>query len=115
MKSIRYGLLCVAVVFAAHNQTVFAQHEGHTMPPPKPAATPKATPTSSPQMPAEQTEMDMSGHMDHCIFVIHDDQMFLRIGQNESNLMPMGRMGSGTSWQPDSSPMPMMHKQSGEW
>jgi len=41
--------------------------------------------------------------------------MFLRIGQKESNLMPMGRMGSGTSWQPDSSPMPMLHKQSGEW
>jgi hypothetical protein len=65
------------------------------------------------QMPAEQ--MEKSGHMDHGIFVMHDDQMFLRIGQSESNLMPMGRMGSGTSWQPDSSPMPMLHKQSGEW
>ena len=112
MSSIKYALLC-AVLFAAHSQTVFAQHEGHTMPPPKPAASPKATP--SPQMPAEQPEMDMSGHMDHGIFVMHDDQMFLRIGQKESNLMPMGRMGSGTSWQPDSSPMPMLHKQSGEW
>ena len=38
------------------------------------------------------------------------------MGQNESNLVPMARiMGSGTSWQPDSSPLPMMHKQSGEW
>ena len=109
----RYALLCVALVFAATSQTVFAQHEGHTMPPPKPAATPKAAP--SPQAPAEQTAMESSGHMDHGIFVMHDDQMFLRIGQNESNLMPMGRMGSGTSWQPDTSPMPMLHKQSGEW
>src|SRR6201988_4069746 len=113
MGSIRYVLLCAALIVAATSQTVFAQHEGHQMPPPKPAATPKVAP--SPQMPAEQTETDMSGHMDHGIFVMHDDQMFLRIGQNESNLMPMGRMGSGTSWQPDSSPMPMLHKQSGEW
>ena len=110
----KYSLLCAALMLAAFIQTAFAQHEGHQMPPPKPAASPKAAP--SPQKPAEQTEMDMSsGHMDHGIFVMHDDQMFLRIGQKESNLVPMGRMGSGTSWQPDSSPMPMLHKQSGEW
>ena len=114
MSSIKYVLLCAAL-FAAHSATVFAQHEGHTMPPPKPAAKPSPNATPSPQMPAEQTETEMSGHMDHGIFVMHDDQMFLRIGQSESNLMPMGRMGSGTSWQPDSSPMPMLHKQSGEW
>jgi hypothetical protein len=53
--------------------------------------------------------------MDHGVFVMHDAQMFIRLGQSESNLVPMGRMGSGTSWQPDSSPMPMMHKQWGEW
>ena len=116
MKS---GLLCAALILAAATKTVFAQHEGHTMPPPKPAATPTTTAapkaTPSPQMPADKTEMDTSGRMDHGIFVMHDDQMFLRIGEKESNLMPMGRMGSGTSWQPDTSPMPMLHKQSGEW
>ncbi|HEU4932019.1 MAG TPA: hypothetical protein VFT48_08050 [Pyrinomonadaceae bacterium] len=111
----RNALLFVAVILLASGQTIFAQHEGHTMPPPKPAAKPSPKATPSPQMPAEQTEMDTSGHMDHGIFVMHDDQMFLRIGQSESNLMPMGRMGSGTSWQPDTSPMPMLHKQSGEW
>ncbi len=113
----KHALLCAALIVAATGQTVFAQHEGHTMPPPKPAAKPSPKATPSPQKPAapEQTEMDTSGHMDHGIFVMHDDQMFLRIGQSESNLMPMGRMGSGTSWQPDTSPMPMLHKQSGEW
>src|SRR5678816_4091045 len=80
----RYALLCAALLIAANS--VFAQHEGHTMPQPKPAASPMATP--SPEMPAEETVMD---------------------------LVPMGRMGSGTSWQPDSSPMFMAHKQSGEW
>ena len=53
--------------------------------------------------------------MDHGVFVMHGDQMFIRAGNEESNLMPMGRMGSGTSWQPASSPMAMLHKQSGEW
>jgi len=84
----RYALLWV-VLIAAVTRTVFAQHEGHTMPPPKPAASPAASPMAapSPEMPAEENVMD---------------------------LMPKG-MGSGTSWQPDSSPMAMLHKQSGEW
>ena len=53
--------------------------------------------------------------MDHGILVMQDDDMFIRLGQSESNLVPMGRMGSGTAWQPATSPMPMWHKQSGEW
>ena len=58
--------------------------------------------------------MEMTDHMDHGVFVMHDDEMFIRLGPAESNLVPMARiMGSGTSWQPDSSPMPMLHKQSG--
>src|SRR6185436_5327014 len=86
----RYALLCAVLIFAATSKTVFAQHEGHTMPA-KPAASPMASPmpASSPEMPAEETMM--------------------------MDLMPTGRMGSGTSWQPDSSPMAMIHKQSGEW
>ena len=87
----RYALLCAILIFAA--QAVFAQHEGHTMPPPKPAASPNATPSPemspSPEMTGEETEM--------------------------MDLMPTGRMGSGTSWQPESSPMLMQHKQSGKW
>jgi hypothetical protein len=35
--------------------------------------------------------------------------------ESTPDLSHMGRMGSGTSWQPDSSPMPMLHKQAGEW
>src|ERR1044072_7180030 len=107
----RKVLLCAALILAALGHAVYAQHEGHTMPP-KPAASPLATPAASPQMPSDMAE---HGHMDPGVFVMHDDQMFIRLGQKESNLVPMGRMGSGTAWQPASSPMPMMHKQSGEW
>src|SRR5215217_5450778 len=123
----RHGLLCVALILAANTPAIFAQHEGHTMPPPKPArpkpaatparpkpaATPaRPKPAPSPQMPETADE---PVHMDHGVFVMHGDQMSIRVGQNESNLMPMGRMGSGTSWQPASSQMSMLHKQSGEW
>src|SRR6185295_17981830 len=44
-----------------------------------------------------------------------DDEMFVRVGNSHANLMPMGRMGSGTSWQPASSTMPMLHKQADDW
>jgi hypothetical protein len=116
---VKYFIFAALMLVIAQGKPVFAQHEGHQMPQPKPAASPalepKPTAAPSPRAPAEQPEMDMSGHMDHGVYVMHDDQMFIRLGQSESNLVPMGRMGSGTSWQPDSSPMPMMHKQSGEW
>ena len=115
----KYFIFAALMLVITQGKPVFAQHEGHQMPQPKPAVSPapEPKPTAAPgsQAPAEQPEMDMSGHMDHGVYVMHDDQMFIRLGQSESNLVPMGRMGSGTSWQPDSSPMPMMHKQSGEW
>ena len=119
----KYAFLCAVIIFAAHTQ-LFAQHEGHRPAAPKPAATPKPaaapkpaatpTPSASPQ-PTEPAESEDPMHMDHGVFVMHGDQMFIRAGQAESNLMPMGRMGSGTSWQPATSPMPMLHKQAGEW
>jgi hypothetical protein len=120
----KYALLCAGLILAGMGSTVFAQHEGHTMPP-KPAATPASKPAATPTQktpstqpaPATETETEAEPmHMDHGIFVMHGDDMFIRLGQSETNLVPMARMmGSGTSWQPDTSPMPMIHKQSGEW
>jgi len=110
----KYVVFAVLVLVIAQGKYVFAQHEGHTMPQPKPAAAPAASP--SPQTSTEQPETEMAGHMDHGVFVMDNDQMFIRLGHSESNLVPMARiMGSGTSWQPDSSPMAMLHKQAGEW
>jgi hypothetical protein len=120
---------------------VEAQHEGHQMPP-TPAATPKASPTptpsnqSMPKMPGKPGMPAMTGHpvtqtnqpanasqptveMDSMnmgeLVVQQNDEMFLRVGKSQSNLIPMGRMGSGTSWQPASSRMNMLQKQSGDW
>lgn len=44
-----------------------------------------------------------------------DKQMAIRVGASESNIMLMGQMGSGTSWQPASTPMQMWHRVAGEW
>lgn len=49
------------------------------------------------------------------LVTMHGDQMAIRIGNSATNVMPMGRMGSGTSWLPASTPSYMIHKQSGDW
>ncbi len=83
-----------ASVFLLAHLSVFAQHEGHQ---PQPSTSP------SPE------------EMKHDLLVVEEDQMFVRVGNSHANLLPMGRMGSGTSWQPASTAMPMMHKQADDW
>ena len=106
-----------------------AQHEGHTMPVPKPTPlttpSPAATPMpqSSPSAaghqghPQSSTDAEMAGGMMEMgpVILMQGDDMFIRLGGSTVNLLPMGRMGSGTSWQPASTQMNMLHKQAGEW
>jgi hypothetical protein len=66
---------------------------------------PSPLPPSEPKTPVEQPRQGDSMDMHHGLLVMKDDQMFITVGRNSLNLMPMGRMGSGTSWQPASSPM----------
>jgi hypothetical protein len=49
------------------------------------------------------------------LVVMSGDDMSIRVGASETNVMPMGQMGSGTSWQPASTRMNMLHKTSGDW
>lgn len=49
------------------------------------------------------------------LMVMNGDDMGIRVGSSDTNVMSMGAMGSGTSWQPSSGPMHMYHKQSGDW
>jgi len=48
------------------------------------------------------------------LMVMSSDEMGIRVGASE-NIMPMGQMASGTSWQPASTRMNMLHKSSGDW
>jgi hypothetical protein len=123
-------------------QTVFAQHEGHKMPPaskpdasPTPSASPEKmephrhmpAPAASPSPPTADHQMDnlpakASGAMNirspmtmGPLLVMTNNEMGIRVGSSHSNVMSMGAMGSGTSWQPSSAPMYMYHKQSSDW
>jgi hypothetical protein len=78
---------------------------------PMPAASPSASPMG--QMPG----MDMSGtNTDRTqLLVTSGSGMAVRLGASESNVVNLGQMGSGTSWQPTTSPMSMMDKMAGKW
>ena len=62
--------------------------------------------------------MDMSGTTPMNmgpLLVMSGNDMGIRLGPSDTNIMSMGAMGSGTSWQPSSAPMHMYYKQSGDW
>ena len=49
------------------------------------------------------------------LLVMSGNDMGIRVGASETNIMSMGAMGSGTSWQPSSAPMHMHYKVAGDW
>jgi hypothetical protein len=75
------------------------------------------TPTSHPSTdPAKPLHDSMEHAMDMGpLMVMSGDDMGIRVGSSETNIMPMGQMASGTSWQPASTRMNMLHKSSGDW
>ena len=78
---------------------------------PMPGASPSASPMG--QMPGmDMGEMNMNMGP---LMVMNGNEMGIRVGSSDTNIMSMGAMGSGTTWQPSSGPMHMIHKQSGDW
>jgi hypothetical protein len=49
------------------------------------------------------------------LMVMNGNDMGIRVGSSDTNIMSMGAMGSGTTWQPSSGPMHMYHKITGDW
>ncbi|HEX6728455.1 MAG TPA: hypothetical protein VF074_00515, partial [Pyrinomonadaceae bacterium] len=118
------------VFVVCFSATINAQHEGHKMPAPKPTprAKPAPTPKREPRMPTpsstakpedspspththtpqaetspaiDANAVDDSAAMEMGpLLMMHGDDMFIRVGTSSVNLIPMGRLGSGTSWQP---------------
>src|SRR6266511_3962224 len=72
---------------------------------PMPGASPSASPMA--QMPG----MNMGGMNMNMgpLVLMNGDDMGIRVGSSEKNVMSMGAMGSGTSWQPSYGPMHMQH------
>lgn len=126
-------VLTLASALVTVSLTVSAQHEGHGAHShnPRPTPTPptaKATPTPAPTDDS-MGGMDHSSHagnmpgMNHAstgddaggLMVMSGEGMGIRVGASGTNVMPMGQMGSGTAWQPASTPMYMWHRAKGEW
>jgi hypothetical protein len=49
------------------------------------------------------------------LMVMMANDMGIRVGSSDANIMSMGAMGSGTTWQPSSGPMHMYYKVAGDW
>jgi hypothetical protein len=104
-----------------------SRHEHHGAPattdkkeaqPAKPAEAPAAADHSAHG--ASRPASDSSGStrpptFSGSLLVLEGERMGIRVGASASNVMPMGQMGSGTAWQPASSPTYMWHKNAGEW
>src|SRR5439155_2282173 len=78
---------------------------------PMPGASPSASPMG--QMPG----MNMGGMNMNLgpLMVMNGDEMGIRVGSSDKNLISMGALGSGTSWQPSSGPMHMQHWNKNDW
>lgn len=90
------------------------------MPAPSPGASPKMdqsmpmpgaspSPGATPNMPGMDTADTGS------LLVMSGDEMGVRVGPSDTNVMFVGQMGSGTSWAPSSSQANMWDKIAGKW
>ena len=129
---IRALLLATAVLFAAASEAA-AQHHQHEPPraQPTPSATPKPTPQPSPTpKPSGAGAHDASRHEQHPPAGAagqHDGHGPADAakpseagedphqGHDAAGAPMTSRDGSGTSWQPASTPAYMLHEQAGEW
>jgi hypothetical protein len=75
------------------------------------------TPEKDPPATPSDPHLMMSGSESENapLMVMAGNEMGIRVGSSKKNMMSMGKMGSGTSWQPSSGPMYMHHKISGNW
>ncbi|MGZ5435440.1 MAG: hypothetical protein ACXWIF_05235 [Pyrinomonadaceae bacterium] len=84
-----------------------------------PAATPEPTgiPTQTPHQHLPVRNVDPSKVLPPLppMLVMIGDDMGIRVGSSDKNVMSMGAMASGTAWQPSSAPMHMHHWGKNDW
>ena len=84
-------------------------------------ATQTETPAGNAKPSGEQVGMDHTAHGSMLaddtsgLLGMSGNLLGIRVGESETNVVPMGQMGSGTAWQPASTPTAMWHKSAGEW
>jgi hypothetical protein len=85
---------------------------------PMPSASPSSNPLPSPMgaMPGMEGTSGMASMNMGPLLVMSDNDVGIRVGSTDTgNIMSMGAMGSGTTWQPSSGPMHMHYKVAGDW
>lgn len=83
-----------------------SKHEMNDMPVmPMPAAAPAEM-----KQPESAARMEMGP-----LLIMEGDRLWIKLGSNSKNSLSMDQLGSGTSWQPASSPSHMVHKDAGGW
>jgi hypothetical protein len=92
-------------------------HEGHDMSNMNMNAEPKADAEKKDSMPGmNMNGMSGMGRADaNSLMVMSKEGMDIRVGRSGSNAFAMGQMGSGTSWQPSTTPMYMWYRAAGKW
>jgi hypothetical protein len=85
----------------------------HKMDMPMPMASP--SPGAMGEMKGMEGMPGMSGMDMGPLVVMKDNDMGIRVGSSDTNVMSMGAMGSGTSWQPSSGPTYMHHWTKTDW
>ncbi|HEX8146681.1 MAG TPA: hypothetical protein VF591_05850 [Pyrinomonadaceae bacterium] len=130
----RGALFAVALTLLLAPAVARAQHQGHDAHKPPaagstPAPSPSPTPTPRPEPTPSPVPARGGSHAGHTtaggpeskpaegegLMVMSEEGMGVRVGSSARNVMSMGAMGSGTSWQPAAGPMNMYHKVAGEW
>jgi len=101
------------------------QTHRHTPGMPMPAASPSPEQKMNMPMPTASPSPNSMGQMEGThgmasmdmgpLVVMNGDDMGIRVGSSDTNVMSMGAMGSGTAWQPSSGPMHMQHWTKGDW
>ncbi len=122
---VRKSLLTAAVLLFAAGAEAAAQHHQHGHPQPSPAATsapkPAASPTPTPAPAAPHGEHDHSMHGEGkaqpkaAAAEAESDEHAGMEGHGAHGAGEGNPEGSGTSWQPASTPGSMLHWQSGDW
>jgi hypothetical protein len=110
-----HPLRLIAAAFIFFSLVILALGQHHQMPMPAPSPTPAASPSPSPSPMGQMQGMQMGSMKMGPLMVMNGNDMGIRVGSSETNVMSMGAMGSGTSWQPSSGPMHMHHWTKGEW
>jgi hypothetical protein len=80
---------------------------------PMPGASP--SPGAMENMPGMENKQGMGSMNMGPLMVMSGNDMAIRVGSSDKNVVSMGAMGSGTSWQPSSAPMHMQHWNKNDW